>query len=318
MSKRQRQETTTDFRHYLLQCTPLIDGIIDIIVTYLEIAGILEHRFKSDIWKVTSLVTRGNDIISGSIDKTVRVWNKNAKTRTIRNNERNTPTCLVVTNNNTLWMGTDHGSLEYFDWTGRSKKVRDLTIHVSFCLCDMVYLHTLDMIVCYFLGDTIEMWNCHSKKLIRSMKHGLSITSLSGDGNNCFAVGCFSGQITKWNASTNVCEQTFKDSYAVVNMALGNKYLFSVNTFGMMLIWNCDDGSLVKVHSTESTVLCMIKLRDDTVACGHLNGTIIIWSPKGIVKRTIIAHRLVVSSLAAMNDGTLVSGSEDNSIKMWT
>ena len=72
-----------------------------------------------------------------------------------------------------------------------------------------------------------------------------------------------------------------------------------------------------------STSLVLVELKDGRLVSGYQNGTIIIWKEKikSSFNKTntikIYAHEKEIKSLAVLKNNYLISGSCDNSIKIW-
>ncbi len=85
-------------------------------------------------------------------------------------------------------------------------------------------------------------------------------------------------------------------------------------------IWDASAGRLVKTLQHAAQVRAVtFSLDSKTLAVGGLRGQIRFWRlPTFVASRPVQAHKFIVESLDYLPDGkTIVSGSFDNTIKLW-
>ena len=91
---------------------------------------------------------------------------------------------------------------------------------------------------------------------------------------------------------------------------------------------NQDTYILVKSNNTWSSnnnfanlnVICSAVISSTSFVCGYLNGDIKIWKEVNSiwnVLHTVTGHTNFIRSIAVLSDGRIVSGSDDNTVKVW-
>jgi WD40 repeat protein len=66
-----------------------------------------------------------------------------------------------------------------------------------------------------------------------------------------------------------------------------------------------------------STIQCVVELRDGRIASSAHHPHVTVWDPRANTYRFLEGHDGRVGPLAALQDGNLISGSDDCSIKLW-
>ena len=88
-------------------------------------------------------------------------------------------------------------------------------------------------------------------------------------------------------------------------------------------MWRWQSGHLITTltgHTAAVRSVAVFPEGDDRVASGSRDGTVRIWNVRsGVCEHTLTGHTNWVNSVAVSRDGrTLLSGSLDCSVKVWT
>lgn len=157
--------------------------------------------------------------------------------------------------------------------------------------------------------------------------YGIHALALSSDGK-LIATGAHYGQIAIIDAKTGYQIRAFKGhSYAITSLAFvdNNKKLLSIGAFGDLNIWDTETyKKTYGFHVTDALHSLAVSPSENYLAIGGgvfdsdwVEGQIVIFDLRRfVIDRTISTGKLPVTSLAYIDEGTLVSScaGESNSI----
>lgn len=154
----------------------------------------------------------------------------------------------------------------------------------------------------------------------------MTVSSLVALANGDLASGSYDKTIKVWNPANGTCKRTvvindFINSMAIVSeteVAVG----LSANDIQM---WNITTGEPRNVltvgqqDDNEWNVKALMLLPNGDLASASSDKNIRIWNVKtGTLKATLKGHTETVCALAVIDSLRLVSGSGDNTVKVWS
>ncbi len=188
------------------------------------------------------------------------------------------------------------------------------------------------------IDGTIKIWDLKNNKCIATLGEedthlGIALCFWSSLTGNFLASGSVDHTIKIWNINTNKCIVTLRGhTEAVTTLCLlpGNK-LASGSEDGTIKIWNLINNKCIvtiQAHRQGITSLCLLPRNKLASAC-WLDGLITIWDldlpvetlvKPGTIKSidTLIEHIGGIKTLCLLPKSKLVSGSYDDTIKLWT
>jgi WD40 repeat protein len=153
--------------------------------------------------------------------------------------------------------------------------------------------------------------------------------------------GSYSGKIKVWNLQTEVCEIIFSHNSPIYCIAVENHIHYGERIISgsydcSLKIWNvqtrnCDE--TLEGHSRP--INCVDILPDGRIVSGSCDNTIKIWNrvtgtssrrarpggeqsnPKGKCELTFTGHTRPIYCLNVLPDGRIISGSSDDTMKVW-
>jgi WD40 repeat protein len=232
---------------------------------------------------VTSLISLGDRrVASGSDDNTLRVWNATTGEceHALEVHLTDWPTSLVALDDERMMSGSQHGMLRVWNVA---------------------------------TGECERMLEGHTDKL-------RPVTSLVALGNGLVVSGSDNRTLRVWNVATG--EHAITGGHANIVISLGNGRLVSGSFMERELcVWNAVTRKCerkLKGH-TYSGVTALVALGDGrVVSAGSHDYKLCVWNIiTGECERTLQAHTCKVTTLVALGDGRLVSGSVDKTLRVW-
>ena len=226
----------------------------------------------------------GKLLVSGSKDKTIRIWNLL------------TGTCLHILNGHTEGVY----SVSFSD---------DGKMIISGSGDNTIRIWGIDK------GNCLHILKGHSKSVYSVTINKTGSLVVSGSDDNTIKI---------WDLNTRTCIQTLKghtDSVMSVAMSHDNKYIISGSADKTIKIWEIQRWNCIRTLKghTNGIESVIVSPNDKWIISGSWDNTIRTWDFfNGICLRTLEKHKDSVMSLKASHDGkTLISGANDNSIVIW-
>ncbi|KAN0085996.1 Quinonprotein alcohol dehydrogenase-like superfamily [Tylopilus felleus] len=252
----------------------------------------------------------GSHIVSGSRDKTIRVWNASIDgSHIVSGSEDNT---IRVWNAST-------GQCVAGPFQGHTDSV-----------LSVAYSPDGSYIVSSSWDNTIMVWNASTGQCVAGpfQGHTDSVSSIaySPDGSHIVS-GSSDNTIMVWNASTGQCVAgPFQGhTYSVLSVAYSpdGSYIVSGSSDKTIRVWNARTGQCVAgpfQGHTYSVWSVAYSPDGSHIISGSSDNTIMVWNATTgqCVAGPFQGHTDSVSSVAYSPDGShIVSGSRDNTIRVW-
>lgn len=276
------------------------------------------------VWTIAA-APDAQTLVSGSFDRTVRVWN------------RRTGALLHVLSGHTDAVRSVAVSRDgqFIVSASSDKTIKIWQLHTG------KLLHTLighmgpvwsvaispdgQTLVSGSYDGTVKLWNLKTGKLLQTLPdHYDSVWSvaISPDGQTLVS-GSYDGTIKLWNLQSGKLLRTVSGhTEAVRSVAISpNGQRFVSGSWDKTIkVWKLATGELLHTLAGHSdrVVSVAISPSGQTVASGSLDRTIKHWNIQtGQPLQTLSGHRDWVISLAFSDETTIVSGSRDRTIKIW-
>ena len=187
-----------------------------------------------------------------------------------------------------------------------------------------------------FLDDKNKIATCSDDYtiMVYDLKTGNALHTLTGHSDriwnliklkNGLLASCSSDNtIRVWNIEKLVCERVFQGHTGLVCCLLEfpNLILLSGSQDKSLKFWDLKAESkecmrTIK-NSTMGRIMTCLVINQDEIACGSEKDIQVINFEDGLLKRTLNGHTSLVRDLNLFNDAkTLLSGSDDKTIRMW-
>ena len=233
------------------------------------------------IWRL--LMFDDETILSGGRDKVIHVWNVNGDLCQSLTGHSNSILCLEKLNENSFLSGSRDRQIKVW----RRKEDRTFELANSFT---------------------------HHSAVVLSICRLTDHLFASSGGDYSIKIANLSGEIKlELIEHTNWVWQVVK---------LFETFIASCSEDSTIKIWNYELPSSVKTYMESCSVLCLIyDSRTNTLISGNLEGVIVLRQLSYDFNETIIgkiqAHRGIVRTILKLNEKFMVSGGEDNRVKVW-
>ena len=273
-----------------------------------------------------ALSTDGQTVISGSWDKTVRIWNaaSGELLQTLQGHTDAVRSVALSTDGQTVISGSWDKTVRI--WNAASGELLQ-TLQGHTDAVRSVALSTDGQTVISGSEDrTVRIWNAASGELLQTLQgHTRRVESvaLSTDGQTVIS-GSEDETVRIWNASSGELLQTLQghtDAVYSVALSTDGQTVISGSWDKTVRIWNAASGELLQTLQGHTDAVRSVALSTDgqTVISGSEDRTLRIWNAaSGELLQTLQGHTDAVWSVALSTDGqTVISGSEDETMRIW-
>ncbi|MEM1169615.1 MAG: GUN4 domain-containing protein [Cyanobacteria bacterium P01_H01_bin.35] len=269
----------------------------------------------------------GQTIVSGSYDKTIKVWDlaTGSLKRTISSNSDQVLSVAINPNKKTIVSGSADGTIQVWDLaTGTLKST--ITAH-SNAVYSVAVNPENQNIISGSADGTIKVWDLATgtlKSTITAHSNAVYSVAISSGGDTVVS-GSADGTIKVWDLTRGDLKATLTDHndqvYSVAISSDGGTVV-SGSADGTIKVWDLASGNLKQTLTGHSNEVWSVAISSDnkTIVSGSEDKTIKIWDlATGNLKDTLTGHQWVVTSIAISTDGqNIISGSDDKTIKVWT
>jgi serine/threonine protein kinase len=277
----------------------------------------------TDVIKAIAISPNGQTLVSGSFDKTVKLWSlTTGEVRHTLTEHKHRVTCVAISpDGQTLATGSYDKTIKLWSLTtgellhtltGRPDRVR----YLSFSPNSQMLVSSGDW--------EIKIWAVRTGKLVRILagnSNSARFVTFSPDGHSC-AVASLDGDLELWNPHNGKQIRTLSSQLqGITSLAFSpDGQTLACGCSSAIQLWNPQTGKSLRGFSTQSQGTSSLAFSRDgqTLACAS-GKTIELWDWHLGKRLCILAgHFRTVESIAfSPGGGILISGSSDQTIKIW-
>ena len=281
---------------------------------------IREYKGHTKSVKSIQINENSNRLISGSEDKTIKIWNLETGEclKTLKEHHDWVNSILIISNNKFL-SGSDDKTikiwdLDSFECLNTLKNEKGIK-----SLCSI----SDNQIACGCYDGSINIWNLNNLTKVKTLKaHDDCIQSLLLV-DKTKLISCSSeNNIKIWNLVTFECVKILEGHFSHIYQLelILDGILLSCSFDKTVKLWQIETGKEKELKSIRFNypVYCLKVLNENLLAIGLGNEKIQIYDLKK--QRTVkifSSHSNIINQLNSLSYGYLLSGSDNGEIKLW-
>lgn len=277
------------------------------------------------VWAV-ALSSDGKTLVSGSADKTIKVWNLDTEKliRTLSGHSDSVRSVALSSDRQILASGSGDNTIKLWN-VQTGEQIKTISGHTG-PVWSVAISPDGQTLVSGSEDTNIKIWDLPTGNLRSTLAdHSSRVFSvaISPDGQTLATAGS-DKSIRIWNLSTGKLRRTLKGhSDAVRSVAFGpdGQTLASGSWDKTVKVWNWRTGEVNRTFEGHSDRVVSVAFSNDSqmLASAGIDRTIKIWNLQtGKLRRNLTGHSDWVLSIATSPVGqTVVSGSKDQTIKIW-
>ncbi len=283
--------------------------------------------------KITSLAFNSNSslLASGAADQSIIIWNVASYQSSRQAFMENCSSChvqsLTLLSNGNIVSGSYDGHMpngNLFVWNQSSLSLIKVLNNSYDYAMSLVTLSKNDMFAVGYGNYQIEIYDSTSLELLATLNETGSVLALAmlPNGNIVSASTSSSDfRIKIWNVNSNFNLIGDWDAHnaAILCLAIlpNNGNIISGSQDNTIKIWDQENFTLIKEIKVFETVFSLAVLADGNLAAGILS-TLSFWNMTSFkLIKNLDSHTDIIYALSLMFDATLLSGSNDGTIKIW-
>lgn len=268
----------------------------------------------------------GETLISGSADKTIKLWDlKTGRERQTLTGHTSFVNALAISpDGSTLVSGSADRTIRVWDLTtGNQRQV--LTGHTSF-INALVITADGETLISGSADKTIKFWNLATGKLLRTLTghHSFVNTLAISSDDRILASGSADKTIKLWDLATGKLLQTLTGHHDYVNAIVitpDGKTLISGSADKTIKLWDLATGQELQTLTGHTGYVMALAVHPNgkTLASSSSDGTVKLWNlTTGNVIRTFTGYSHHIDYFVVSADWqTIATGSSDRVIKIW-
>ncbi len=239
---------------------------------------LLNKQTNEEVWlsghtdQVSSVLIDGKCIISGSHDKTVKVWDTQTGKKLGSLQGHNDWVECIAVDNDSIVSGSHDGMLIIWD-KGTYEQMYKLQAHASSVTCVAT---DGNYIISGSQDATLIIWNKYTGKKLHILKgHKDWVSCVVIDGDRIIS-GSRDNIIKIWNKYTgNELGTLHKHTKPVTCLAVDEDCIFSGSDDGTIKIWNKYTGNAL--YTLPGEPACCLVVDGDQIITGFLHDKLVVW-----------------------------------------
>ncbi len=280
----------------------------------------------SDSVNAVALSADGKYLISGSDDKTLKVWNwqTGEELRTLNGHSSSVKALALTPDGKYVISGSGDRTLKVWNWqTG--EELRTLNGHSS-SVNAIALTPDGKYVISGSWDNTLKVWNWQTGEELRTLNgHSFSVEALALTPDGKYVIsGSLDSTLKVWNWQTGEELRTLNghsSSVEAITLTPDGKYVISGSDDKTLKVWNWQTGEELRTLAGHSHSVLAIALTPDGkyVISGSVDFTLKVWNwQTGEELRTLNGHSHWVLAIALTPDGKyVISGSYDRTLKVW-
>ncbi|KAH3763387.1 DENN domain-containing protein 5 [Pelomyxa schiedti] len=272
--------------------------------------------------KVTDVHFNGNDIVSSSDDKTLRIWDSTGKEKIVLNGHTDKVCCCEVSPTVLASGSWDHTVRLWDPRIGTS--TAELKGHSDAISClQLGHRDSNSVVISGSADKSLRVWD------LRRFAAPLHVLNDHRDWVKCIATegnivisGSYDNTVKMWDIKNGKCKRTLTGHEGAINCMsfdAANNRLWTGSGDRTVRLWNTTNGQLVSTLSGHNEEVTCLATFEDWVVTSSFDQTVCIWEPhrSPAPLKTLRGHSDWIKCLHVVSKKKIISGSWDSTIKLW-
>ncbi len=259
-------------------------------------------------------VTEDGKIVSGSDDKTVRVWDMDGNQLVECRGHQGEVTSVGVTKDGKIVSGSWDQTLKVWDMEGTQLAVcrghEDWVTSICVTSDGKILSGSRD--------KTIRVWNLQGKELAICRGHGDQVDSVCVTNDGKIVSGSCDHTVRVWDMQGKELAKCGGRKRMVTSLCVTNDgRIVSGSDDYTVCIWGVQRKELAICRGHQGTVESVCVAKDGKIVSGSRDRTIRVWDMQGKERAICRGHKDDVLAVCITADGKIVSGSKDKTVRVW-
>nr|WP_293076606.1 AAA-like domain-containing protein [Okeania sp. SIO3B5] len=276
------------------------------------------HGHEDAVWDVT-FSQDGETIATASLDKTVKLWNRQGKLlQTFTGYENLFLGVAFSPDGEAIATGSRDKTVKL--WNRQGKLLQTLIGHEN-ALNDVAFSPDGETIATASYDNTVKLWNRQSQLLqtLTGHKYPVEGIAFSPDGET-IATASYDKTVKLWNRQGKLLQTLTGHEDAVWDVAFSpdGETIATASYDKTVKLWN-RQGELLQTLTGHKYPVEDVAFSPDGETIATADNTVKLWNRQGQLLQTLIGHKDSVYGVAFSPDGeTIASASGDDTAKLWS
>lgn len=278
---------------------------------------------------VIKLDPEGGKILSGSYDRTAKIWDivNQTKLHSLRGHKGSISSINFLGDKNLVLLSSYDNTLSLWDirqTMGHRKWISQWTGHTAPVMCVSISKQNNFRVVSGSRDTTLRVWDLRIGKTMKVLKgHSDWVKCCQLDGETIIS-GSSDGTIRYWvfdNDNNEIKQNTLQGHKGSINglCVLPNSSLLSASADGTTGMWNLKSGTLATSLLGHSDEVVDCQPFQKGVVTGSYDSTLRIWDMSRstpLCLSTLFGHQFRISAISVF-ENKILSASWDKTVKLW-
>ncbi len=259
-------------------------------------------------------VTQEGKVVSGSRDKTVRIWDMEGNQLAVYRGHELAVNSVYVTKDGKIVSGSYDATVRIWDMQGNQLAVcRGHERAVN-----SVYVTKDGKIVSGSNDSTVRVWDMEGNQLAVCRGHEGMVMSVCVTNDGKIVSGSEDKTVRVWDMQGNqfaLC-RGHEGGVTSVCVTIDGK-IVSGSVDKTVRVWDMEGNQLAVCRGHEDVVRPVCVTIDGKIVSGSQDSTVRVWDIEGNQLAVCRRHESAVTSVCVTQDGKIVSGSRDRTVRVW-